>query len=198
MRNCFFNLNLHVIVLLHFRCSNVSSTSARIFLFYYISDAQMFLQPQLAPYSFITCSMLKCFFNLISYLIVLLRFRCSIVFSVWERIPWNQCVLTHSRKHSFTHWTIRKNFHRCWWRGRSVFYSLSTFVFPSTFLWPTWTNPKRLSLAQNIVTNFRVNGMAGWWMGRCKELQWRWWEGTLAEDCCRGFRSMGLLSVALV
>jgi hypothetical protein len=81
MLKCFFNLSSHLTVLLHVRCSHVSSTSARTLLFYYTFDAQKFLQTQLAPYCFITRSMLKRFFNLSSHLIVLLRVRCSHVSS---------------------------------------------------------------------------------------------------------------------
>jgi hypothetical protein len=43
MRNYFFKLSSHLVVLLHVRCSNVSSTSVRTLLFYYTFDAQLFL-----------------------------------------------------------------------------------------------------------------------------------------------------------
>jgi len=42
MLKCSFNLSSHLIVLLHVRCSNVSSTSFRTLLFYYALDAQSF------------------------------------------------------------------------------------------------------------------------------------------------------------
>ena len=124
-----------------------------------------------------TLSMRNCFFNLTSRVIILLHVRSSTVSSnsahtllfyhTFEAEPFllygsvyhetSVCSLIHS----LTHWTIRKNFHSCWWRGRSVFYSLSSSVFASSSLWSTWTNPKCLSLAKNIVTNW-INCRCSW------------------------------------
>ena len=148
MLNCFFNLSSHRSVFLHVRCSTVSSTSVPILVFYYTFDAQLFLQPQFAHYCFITRSMLNCFFCM----------------SAYPTTP----VCAHSFSRSLTQWPIVKNFQRCWWRGRSVLKSLSTFVFLSSSLWSTWTNPKRFQLAKPIVTNLCVNGMAGWGRGNTR------------------------------
>ena len=84
-QNCFFNLSSNLIVVLHFRSTSVSSTSARTLLLYHTFEEQLFLQPQLAPYGFITLSKHKCFFNLSSHVIVLLHFRNRTVSSTSAR-----------------------------------------------------------------------------------------------------------------
>jgi hypothetical protein len=139
MRNCFFNLSWHLILLLHVRCSNVSSITARTLLFYYTFDAQLLL----------------------------------LYGSLYHEN--NMCSLIHSNTHLLTEPSERISIDVG--EKSAQFSTPCQFLyFPSVLFGLTWTNPKRLSLAKNILTNLRMKGVAGCWSGRHKELQWRWWK----------------------